>query len=68
MLKLTSQHVFGGSFTELSVKMASQCISNSVAIAICTFVSQGKMDIKHLSPAELIGEMNKCNDCLNSSR
>jgi hypothetical protein len=67
MPKLTSQHVFGGSFTKMSVKMASQCISNSVSTAIRTFVSQGKMESKHLAAAELISEMNKCNDCLNSS-
>ena len=66
--KITNQHIYGGTFTKMSVRMASQVISHTMSATIGTFVEQNQMEAKHMQAAELIELVNNCNDCLNSSR
>ena len=64
--KLTKKHIDVPAFTPLRVKLATQVLSNSVAVGVGVLAQWGIIspDAKHT--ADFIGKMNELFDCFNS--
>lgn len=63
--KLTHKHVFGKPTSHMSVKLATQVFSHSVAAGLSVYHKTG-MSVTALSTADFVGKMNKLFDTLNS--
>ncbi len=65
--KLTVKHLHPNGFSKMKVKYATQVFSHTVAAAICTYVSTGKLPPSASGTAELLSMFDSLFDCVNSS-
>ena len=65
--KLTEKHLHPNGFSKMKVKYATQVFSHTVAAAICTYVSTGKLPPSASGTAELLSMFDSLFDCVNSS-
>lgn len=65
--KLTDDHLNPNAFKKMRVKLASQVLSHSVAVAMHTYIDFGKIPEEARTTANFISTMNKLFDILNSS-
>ncbi|KAL4090756.1 hypothetical protein QTP88_025533 [Uroleucon formosanum] len=67
LLKITEAHIHPNSFQKMSVKLAAQIFSHSMASALRTCISTAEIKSKTASDtADFINFMNNLFDCLNS--
>lgn len=67
LLKITDKHIYPNSFQKMSVKLATQLLSHSVAATIRTCVETGELQSQSAShTADFIDLVDKIFDCLNS--
>lgn len=67
LLKLTEKHMFPNSFQKMSVRLAAQVFSHSVASAIRTAVASGQLDNEYATAtADFIEVVDNLFDALNS--
>ena len=65
--KLTNSHLYPNNFQKMKVKLATQILSHTVASAIFMAVSGCLLPSSTVGTAELIDQLDKIFDCLNSS-
>lgn len=67
LLKITEAHIHPNSFQKMSIKLAAQIFSHSMAFALRTCISTAELKSKTASDtADFIDFMNNLFDCLNS--
>lgn len=65
--KLTHKHIYESAFGNMKVSWAAQVLSNSVYLAIETFIAFGVLPPEATSTAEFVEKMDQLFDSLNSS-
>ncbi|KAI5644640.1 transposase protein domain-containing protein [Phthorimaea operculella] len=65
--RLTESHVNPNNFEKMRVKYATQVLSRSVAVAICTLVENGKLPETSFGTTKFVELINNTFDILNSS-
>lgn len=66
MPKITDQHIKPTPFQKMKVKLAAQLLSNSVAVALGTYISLGIFPASATAIAEFIEKMDNLFDIMNS--
>lgn len=65
--KLNNDHIYPNNFQKMKVKLASQVLSHSVAVAMHTYIDFNILPKEALVTADFIKKMNDLFDLLNSS-
>ena len=65
--KLTDKHIHPNNFDKMKVKYATQVLSYTVAVGICTYVSMGGLPFSAMGTSEFVSKFDSIFDCVNSS-